>query len=54
MIKYRKWKWAGHVTRMEESRSAFKILTGKPTGKKDLSEGLEIDGRAILEWTLKK
>ena len=22
---------AGHVARMEESRSAFKILTGKPT-----------------------
>ena len=26
--------WAGHVARMEESRSAFKILTGKPTGKR--------------------
>ena len=25
--------WAGHVTRMEESRSAFKILTDKPTGR---------------------
>ena len=29
-------RWAGHVARMEESRSAFKILTGKPTGKKPL------------------
>ena len=27
-------RWAGHVTRMEESRSAFKILTGKPVGKR--------------------
>ena len=27
-------KWAGHVARMEEGRSAFKILTGKPTGKR--------------------
>jgi hypothetical protein len=27
---------AGHVARMEEGRSAFKILTGKPTGKKPL------------------
>ena len=26
--------WAGHVARMEEGRSAFKILTGKPTGKR--------------------
>ena len=28
---------AGHVARMEEDRSAFKILTGKPTGKRPLS-----------------
>ena len=27
-------RWAGHVARMEEGRSAFKILTGKPTGKR--------------------
>ena len=26
--------WAGHVARMEEGRSAFKLLTGKPTGKR--------------------
>jgi hypothetical protein len=25
-------RWAGHVARMEEGKSAFKILTGKPTG----------------------
>ena len=24
---------AGHVTRMEEDKSSFKILTGTPTGK---------------------
>ena len=24
----------GHVARMEDGRSAFKILTGKPTGKR--------------------
>ena len=29
-------RWAGHVARMEEGRSAFKILTGKPTGKRSL------------------
>ena len=27
-------RWAGHVARMEEGRSAFKMLTGKPTGKR--------------------
>ena len=31
VIKSRRLKWAGHVARMEEGRSAFKILTGKPT-----------------------
>ena len=29
-----KIKMAGHVARMEEGRGAFKILTGKPTGKR--------------------
>ena len=36
VIKSRRSRWAGHVARMEESRSAFKILTGKPTGKRPL------------------
>ena len=33
VIKSRRLRWAGHVTRMEEGRSVFKILTGKPTGR---------------------
>ena len=36
VIKFRRLRWAGHVARMEEGRSAFKILTGKPTGKRHL------------------
>ena len=32
MIKSRRLRRAGHLARMEEGRSAFKILTGKPTG----------------------
>ena len=36
-------KWAGHVARMEESRSAFKILTGKPIGRRPL-------GRPRRRW----
>ena len=32
VIKSRIQRWAGHVARMEEGRSAFKILIGKPTG----------------------
>jgi hypothetical protein len=29
-------KWAGHEARMEEGKSAFKILTGIPRGKRPL------------------
>ena len=32
MIKSRRLRSAGHVDRVEESRSAFRVLTGKPTG----------------------
>ena len=33
-IKFRRLRWSGHVAKMEAGRSAFKILTGKPTGKR--------------------
>ena len=33
VIKSRRLRWAGHVARMEEGWSAFKILTGTPAGK---------------------
>ena len=36
MIKSRILIWTGHVARMEEGRSVFKILRGKPTGKRPL------------------
>ena len=36
MIKSRRLRLAGHVTRMDEGRSALKILTGEPTGKRIL------------------
>ena len=39
--------WTGHVARMEKVRSAFKILTGKPT-ERDLWGGLGVEGRTIL------
>ena len=43
MIKSRRLRWAGHVARMEEGRSAFKILTGKPTETRPL-------GRPRCRW----
>ena len=36
VIKSRRLRWAGRVARMEECKSAFKILTDKPTGKRPL------------------
>ena len=43
VIKSRRSRWAGHVARISESRSALKILTGKPTGKRLL-------GRPRRRW----
>ena len=43
VIKSRRLRRAGHVARMEEGRSAFKILAGKPTGKRPL-------GRPRRRW----
>ena len=49
VVKSRRLRWAGHIVRMGESRSAFKILTGKSTGFTPLG----ILG-ITLEWILKK
>jgi hypothetical protein len=43
VIKSKRLRWAGHVARKEEGRSAFKILTGKPTGERPL-------GRPRRRW----
>jgi hypothetical protein len=29
-------RWAGHVARIEEKRNAYRILVGKPEGKRPL------------------
>ena len=42
-IKSSRLRWAGHVARMEEGRSASKILTGKPTGRRPF-------GRTRRRW----
>jgi hypothetical protein len=42
-------RWLGHVARMEEGRSPFKILRDNPTRSRD-----GVDGRTILEWSLTK
>ena len=36
VIKSRRLRWAGHIARMEESRSSFKVLKGNSTLKRPL------------------
>ena len=43
MIKSRRLRWTGHIARLEEGRSVFKILTGTPIGKRPL-------GRLRRRW----
>jgi hypothetical protein len=43
IIKSRRMRWAGHVARMGEKRNAYRILAGKPEGKRPL-------GRPRRRW----
>jgi hypothetical protein len=36
IIKSRRMRWAGHVARMGEKRNAYRLLVGKPEGKRPL------------------
>jgi hypothetical protein len=35
-VKSRQMRWAGHVARMGEERKVYKVLVGKPEGKRPL------------------
>jgi hypothetical protein len=38
---------------MEEKKNAYRILVGKPDGKRPLGR-LDVDGRIILKWILER
>ena len=42
-LKSRRLRWAGHVARMEQSSNAYRVLVGKPEGKRPL-------GRPRRRW----
>ena len=42
-LKSRRLRWAGHVARMELSRNAYRVLVGRPEGKRSL-------GRSRRRW----
>jgi hypothetical protein len=43
VIKSRRMKWAGHVARMGEGRGVYRVLVGRPEGKRPL-------GRLSRRW----
>jgi len=43
VIKLRRMRWAGHVARMGEERGVYRVLVGKPEGKRPL-------GRPRRRW----
>jgi hypothetical protein len=64
VIKSRRMRWAGHVARIGEGRGVYRVLAGRPEGKRplgrrrrrcednikmDLSE-IGIDGRTGFGW----
>jgi hypothetical protein len=60
-IKSRRMRWAGHVARMEEERNVYRVLMGKPEGKRPLGrprrrweDGIRMDlrdtGWGSVDW----
>jgi hypothetical protein len=45
VIKSRRMKWAGHVARMGEGRGVYRVLVGRPEGKRSL-------GRPRHRWSV--
>jgi hypothetical protein len=43
IIKARRMRWAGHVARMGEKNNSYRLLVGKPEGRRPL-------GRPIHRW----
>jgi hypothetical protein len=49
IIKSRELRWKGHVNRIREKIKLYRILVGKPGGKRPLGR-LSLDGWIILRW----
>jgi hypothetical protein len=54
-VKSRQRRWAGHVARMGEGRKVYKVLVGKPEGKRllgrprrRLEDGIRMDLREMF------
>jgi hypothetical protein len=51
-IKWRRMRWARHVARRGEERKMYRVLVGKPEGRRDHLEDQGVDGRMGSEWIL--
>jgi hypothetical protein len=56
-IKSRRMRWAGHMARMREGRNVYRVLVGKPKGKRQFErprrrweDGIKMDLRDIGWW----
>ncbi|KAJ4440722.1 hypothetical protein ANN_08870 [Periplaneta americana] len=56
-IKFRRLRWAGHVARMGEFRNAYRVLIGRPEGKRPLGrprrrweDNIIMDLREAVSW----
>jgi len=56
VIKWRRMRWAGHVVRMGEVRGVYRILVGKPEGRRPLGRprrrwmDLQEVGCGYMDW----
>jgi hypothetical protein len=51
VMKSRRMRWAGHVARMGEGTEVYRVLVGRPEGRRPL-EDLGLGGEITLSWTL--
>jgi hypothetical protein len=50
VIKSRRIRWAGHVACFGERRVVYRVLVGKPEGRRPLGRSRCIYRRIILRW----
>jgi hypothetical protein len=53
VIKSRRMRWAGHVARMGEGRGVYRVLVGKPEGRRPLGRPRR-RWMITLRWTLRR
>jgi hypothetical protein len=58
VIKSKRMRWAGHVARMVEGRGVYRVLIGRPEGKRPLGrprrrweDNIKVDIREVgIDW----